>query len=97
MTYSFLTPALTEIREAAEFYDRRVPGLGADFLDELDATVERILSYPEAWGALGGSYRRCHLRRFPYSVIYSIQKKSEILVISVFHQSREPRSWRENL
>lgn len=97
MTYRFLSPALTEVREAAEFYERRVPGLGTDFLDELDAAVERILSYPESWGSLGGYYRRCHLRRFPYSVIYAIQPNSEILVISVFHQSREPLSWRENL
>lgn len=60
MNYRFLTPALTEIREAAEFYDNRVSGLGADFLDELDTAIERILSFPEAWGPLGEKYRRCH-------------------------------------
>lgn len=97
MNYRFLTPTLTEIREAAEFYDNRVSGLGADFLDELDTAIERILSFPEAWGPLGETYRRCHLRRFPYLVIYSIQNRDEILIISVFHQSREPRSWRQNL
>ena len=97
MNYRFLTPALAEIREAAAFYEERVPGLGADFLDEVDATMERILGFPEAWGSLGGRYRRCHLRRFPFSVIYSIQESEEIVVVSVFHQSREPRSWRENL
>lgn len=97
MTYRFLTPALAEICEAAEFYDNRVSGLGADFLNEVDAAIERILNFPEAWGPLGEKYRRCHLRRFPYSVIYSIKNDEEILVVSVFHQSREPRSWRENL
>ena len=97
MNYRFLTPALTEIREAAEFYENRVPGLGADFLDEVDAAMERILGFPEAWGSLGGRYRRCQLRRFPFSVIYSLQEDEAILVVSVFHQSREPRSWRENL
>lgn len=97
MNYRFLTPAIVEIREAAEFYDNRVSGLGADFIDEVDAAMDRILCFPEAWGSLGGEYRRCHLRRFPYSVIYLIRKDSGILVISVFHQSREPRSWRENL
>ena len=38
MNYRFLTPALAEIREAAAFYKERVPGLGADFLDEVDVT-----------------------------------------------------------
>jgi plasmid stabilization system protein ParE len=97
MNYRFLTPAIVEIREAAEFYDSRVPGLGVDFLDEVDAAINRILRFPDAWGPLGQKYRRCHLRRFPYSVIYSIQMDAQILIISVFHQSREPRSWRENL
>jgi len=97
MNYRFLLPALAEIREAATFYEGEVSGLGADFLDEVDAAMERILSFPEAWGSPGGNYRRCHLGRFPFSVIYAIQAEDEIVVISVFHQSREPRSWRENL
>lgn len=97
MTYRFLTPALAEVREAAVYYEERVSGLGADFLDEVEAAVERMLQFPEAWGKLGNEYRRCHLRRFPYSIIYSIQPNQEIVVVSVFHQSREPRSWRENL
>lgn len=97
MTFRFLTPALVEIREAAEYYDERVSGLGADFLDEMEAAVERMLQFPEAWGKLGNEFRRCHLRRFPYSIIYSIQADQEMVIVSVFHQSREPRSWRENL
>jgi hypothetical protein len=49
MNYRFLTPALVEIREAATFYEGKVSGLGVDFLDEVDAAIERILSFPEAW------------------------------------------------
>jgi plasmid stabilization system protein ParE len=95
--YRFLTPALAEVRESAEFYEERVSGLGADFLDEVDAAIDRMLQFPEAWGRLGGDFRRCNLRRFPYSIIYSIQSDQEIVIVSVFHQSREPRSWQDNL
>ncbi len=49
MTYRFLSPVLTEISEAAEFYDEKVPGLGADFVQEVDATIARILDFPDAW------------------------------------------------
>lgn len=97
MNYRFLTPALGEIRESVEYYEDKVPGLGADFLDEVDAAIDRIMKFPEAWGNLGGRYRRCNLRRFPFSVIYPIQTGPEIVIVSVFHQSREPRSWREYL
>jgi len=98
MTYRFLSPALGEIREAATFYESRVSGLGADFLDELDAAIHRILEFPEAWGRLGPNHRRCNLRRFPFSIIYQMQPGQDLVVIvSVFHQSREPRSWLDNL
>ena len=97
MTYRFLSPALVEIRESAKYYEDRVPGLGADFLAELDAGLNRILSFPEAWSPLGDCYRRCNLRRFPFSIIYSIHRDEEVIIVSVFHQSREPKSWKGNL
>ena len=97
MSYRFLSPALDELSEAAAFYDERVAGLGADFLDEVDGAVARIQQFPEAWSRLSEGFRRCSLRRFPYTLIYTLLDDGEILIVSVFHQSREPRSWRDNL
>jgi hypothetical protein len=74
MKCRFLSPALVELGEAAEFYEGRVAGLGADFLDEVDAAIERICRFPEAWGRLGDDYRRCSLRKFPFLIIYMRQK-----------------------
>jgi hypothetical protein len=68
MTYRFLTPAIREIAEAAGYYDSRVPGLGADFLDEMESAIERILNFPEAWSMIAPPFRHCSLRRFPYSI-----------------------------
>lgn len=96
MSYRFLSPALGELSEAAAFYDERVAGLGADFLDEVDAAVARIQEFPEAWSRLSDGFRQCSLRRFPYTLIYTLLDDGEILIVSVFHQSREPRSWRDN-
>ncbi len=97
MKYRLLTPALDEISDAAEFYDEQVPGLGADFIDELDAAITLILQFPEAWGRISKGYRHCNLRRFPYTVIYSIESAEAVLIVSVFHQSRAPFSWKRNL
>ena len=52
MRHRFLSSALAELSEAAAFYDERVPGLGADFLDEVDAAVARVLQLPEAWSRM---------------------------------------------
>jgi plasmid stabilization system protein ParE len=97
MTWRFLSPALSELAEAAEYYEERVQGLGGDFLMELDAAIDRILRFPDAWGRLSEDYRHCSLRRFPYAIIYARDSDQEILVVSIFHQSREPLSWNRNL
>ncbi len=97
MTYRFLSPALSEATEAAEFYNGQVPGLGADFVEEFDAAIDLILRFPTAWASLSKEYRHYNLQRFPYSIIYLIKEKNQILIISVFHQNRKPLSWQQNL
>lgn len=69
MTYRFLSPALVELTEATQYYEEKVSGLGADFIDEVNAAVDRILAFPDAWGRLSANYRHCNLRRFPYTII----------------------------
>ena len=45
MSYRILSLALIELSEAAESYESRVSGLGADFLAE--EAIARILDFPE--------------------------------------------------
>jgi plasmid stabilization system protein ParE len=94
MTYRFLSPAQQELARAMEYYDRSVPGLGLQFLDELERTVHRILLQPEAWTRLSENHRRCRMRRFPYGVIYSLERDT-VLIVAVFHLHRHPDSWKE--
>ena len=97
MSYRFLSPAFSELSEAAEYYEEKVRGLGVDFVDEVDDAIDRILRFPDAWGRLSGNYRHCKLHRFPYAIIYTRDSDGEILIVSIFHQSREPLSWERNL
>ncbi len=99
MTFRFLSPALIELTEAAEFYDEKIPGLGAEFVTEADAdaAIARILEFPDAWGKISEDFRHCNFRRFPYTIIYTIEGSAGLLIVSVFHQHREPDSWRNNL
>lgn len=46
--YRFTSSALTELTRATLFYEQRENGLGAAFLNEIEATVNRILQYPTA-------------------------------------------------
>ena len=96
MNFGLLPPAKRELKEAARFYEGRVPGLGFDFVREVRATIHRILAHPQAWHPLDEEIRRCRTNRFPYGIIYSVEN-GEIIVISVMHLHRHPDSWRENL
>jgi plasmid stabilization system protein ParE len=44
--YRFTSAALTELRQATLYYEQRENGLGAEFLDEIEATLNRILHHP---------------------------------------------------
>jgi hypothetical protein len=44
--YRFTSAALFELKEGALYYEQKENGLGIIFLDEIDATVERILRFP---------------------------------------------------
>ncbi|WP_008312746.1 hypothetical protein [Leptolyngbya sp. PCC 6406] len=56
------------VRGRAEFYKSNHSGLGREFLDEIDTTIQRILTNPQAWQVLEGSIRRCHFKQFPYGL-----------------------------
>ena len=96
MTYRFLSPAQRELSEAVQYYEQASPGLGLEFLDEIERTVERILQNPEAWTRVAEHHRRCRMRRFPYGLIYSIER--DVMVIAaVMNLRRHPDSWKERI
>ena len=94
--YRFTSAALAELKEATLYYEDRENGLGAVFLDEVDATVERILQNPHAWHPLSPRTRRCRTHRFPFGLIYQI-RPDEILITSVMDLHRDPSRWRDLL
>lgn len=82
-----------ELVESARFYDGRVGGLGADFLDAVDATVEQILSSPERFPVVEHEIRRCRVKRFPYCLYYRYVPGT-IRILVVMHHSRHPDYWK---
>jgi plasmid stabilization system protein ParE len=91
--YRFTSSALVELIEATLSYEKKVNGLGANFLDEIDATVARILSNPHAWHPLSKRARRCRTHRFPFGLIYQI-RADEILILSVMDLRKDPTTWK---
>ena len=50
--------AEAELIEAAQFYERKVPGLGDQFLDAVDSGVRAVREGPQHWRVLDADVRR---------------------------------------
>jgi hypothetical protein len=84
------------MREAADFYDLERPGLGTEFLDEVEQTMLQVLKYPKSSPVVLGQVRKRTVTRFPYSVVYSA-RDGGIYVSAVAHNSRRPFYWRDRI
>ncbi len=96
MNIRLLEPARAELDEAIAWYAEQAPGLGDAFLIEALKTIKLIEQFPTAWHPLTSQIRRCRLKRFPYSVVYTMDG-DEILVLAMAHQHRKPSYWRSRL
>ncbi len=82
-----------EINEAVDFYEMECRGLGSVFINILESAVESIFLFPETSQVLQGEVRRKVLRKFPYSILYSV-RPDEIRILAVAHQKKRPFYWR---
>ena len=86
--------AETELTEAFEWYEERVPGLGSAFLLAVDAVFRGIIRNPQQYPVIHKATRRALVRRFPYQVLFVIET-SRVVVLAVFHVKRDPKRWQE--
>lgn len=92
----FLRPAEEELLETVAYYNGRVPGLGAEFLAEVERATTLAGEHPKLGAFFNKDVRRLPIRRFPYSLIYQAVA-DEVLILAVSHQSRRPGYWRSRV
>jgi plasmid stabilization system protein ParE len=85
--------AEAELIEAAQFYERRVSTLGAEFLDAVDQAVRTIIDAPERWRIIDADVRRYLMLRFPYAIYYRVTA-DYIRILAFKHHRRHPDYWR---
>jgi plasmid stabilization system protein ParE len=88
--------ALSDLEAAADWYEERVSGLGAEYLRVMSDAIRTLIE---------GAYhhalrnRRLHVRwfctrRFPYRVVYRVDEEC-VTVLAVLHTARHDREWRQ--
>jgi len=84
-----------ELLAAAEWYEARKPGLGAELVAAVDEALERIVDAPLAsptWRP-GIPHRSHPVRRFPY-VVFFVVDDTAVEVVAIAHGKRWPGYWR---
>lgn len=81
--------AAQEAGEAARWYEEQLPGLGIEFLLELDTALDRVINHPDIYPPIYRDARRVLVRRFPYAA-YFVVAPDTVQVIAVLHQRRNP-------
>ena len=84
--------AKNELDDAVTFYETELAGLGRLFKEEIKSSVSRIKEHPEAWSIEKGDIRKALLHRFPYKILYAIEK-DKIIILTIAHQHRKPNYW----
>ena len=85
-----------EFAEAVQFYKQRGRDLGRRFSRETRSAIQKIVDHPKRWRVIEEDVRRCLVRVFPYSVLYTIED-GYILIVAIAHGKRQPGYWRHRL
>ncbi len=93
MDVEYTAEARLDVLNALDYYEEQQKALAVDFYNELIATEEAIRDMPDFWHLVGKKYRRKHLKRYPYSIVY-LTRPDQILIVAVAHSSRKPNYWR---
>lgn len=83
-----------DVRDAAEWYDDRSPGLGDAFISIVRQSTDSVIADPERYAVTEAGLRYVKLPRFPYVVLFAVMD-NELLFLGVLHTARAMDKWRE--
>ena len=96
MKLDVLHDAEIEFWESVEYYERKSPGLGIRFREEVDLFVDKIQSNPFLPRLRKGGYRRVNLSVFRHYIAYTVEDET-VLVIAICHGHQRPGFWLNRL
>jgi plasmid stabilization system protein ParE len=90
---AFRPAAALEYEDAAAWYETQQPGLGSEFVAQVESVLDTIVRQPDRYPLATRTTREAPVARFPYCVYYRVHS-NRIVITAVFHNSRNPAVWR---
>ena len=85
----FLPAAHVDVQTAFEWYEAERQGLGEEFVQAVQAALDRILEFPAASPVAHRDARRYLIERFPYCLYYR-EVGEGLVVVALLHAARDP-------
>lgn len=86
--------AKSDLRQAARWYEGQNPGLGREFVAEVEAALLRIDENPLQYQTIYREVRRAIPHKFPYGIFFRVEQDN-IVVLAIVHLHRDPTSWQD--
>jgi len=84
--------AQSEYDEAVDWYETRLLGLGRRFVAALSAVLAEITRRPDRYPEVWPGVHEAPVTGWPYCVYYQVHS-DHVMIIAVFHTSRDPSVW----
>lgn len=92
----FPPEAQAEFDDAVDWYRVRGTDLARDFVARIRAVVTRVAANPKMHAVVHSDVRKAVVGRFPY-IVLDREEAGELIVVSVFHTSRDPGDWQSRV
>lgn len=92
----FLPEAREEYDDAVDWYAAIRTELGEDFITQVRQTLTQIAARPRMFPIIYRDARKARVKNFPYNIIFQ-EQTTEILIVAVYHTSRDPGRWQQRL
>ncbi|MCG8419016.1 MAG: type II toxin-antitoxin system RelE/ParE family toxin [Proteobacteria bacterium] len=94
METRFHPAADEELWQATDWYDKREPGLGIEFEQDVYDALEFIAASPMAWRQWPNlpEVRVFVMSRFPFLIPYFVDER-QLIVLAIAHGKRRPGYW----
>lgn len=91
-SFTFSQRAATQYREAVLWYIDKSILAGQNFDIELDRKIREICLHPTLYRNTVKNFREANLKVFPFTIVYKIDEKKHLVVItSISHNKRNPK------
>ena len=89
MKVRYTERAKGDLQIAFQWYESQQRGLGLEFLNCVEAVIKTIQDMPKLYAKHHVNFRRALVRRFPFSIFYTIEKE-EIVLHAIFDNRQDP-------